>query len=60
MDSKSLIRTLEADGWYLDRVNGSHNIFKHPNKPGHLSIPHPKKDLPPGTLNQILKKAGLK
>ncbi|WP_280569368.1 type II toxin-antitoxin system HicA family toxin [Chromohalobacter sp. 296-RDG] len=60
MKSRDLIRELEADGWYLDRVRGSHHVFKHPNKPGAVPIPHPKKDLPLGTVNSIRKQAGLK
>lgn len=51
---------IEADGWYIHRVVGSHNHFKHPTKKGLVTIPHPKKDLPIGTVNSILKQAGLK
>ncbi|WP_355662046.1 type II toxin-antitoxin system HicA family toxin [Halomonas salifodinae] len=58
--SRDLIKELEADGWYLDRVRGSHHVFKHPNKPGAVPVPHPKKDLPPGTIHSIRKQAGLK
>lgn len=59
MNSKDLIKRLESGGWYLDRV-AKHYIYKHPDRGGHLSIPHPRKDLPIGTVNQILKAAGLK
>jgi predicted RNA binding protein YcfA (HicA-like mRNA interferase family) len=51
---------LEADGWRLLRVRGSHHIFGHPVKPGHLSVPHPKRDLGTGLANKLLKQAGLK
>lgn len=60
MKSLELIKVIEADGWYLDRVRGSHHHFKHPTKEGLVTIPHPKKDLPPGTARNILKQAGLK
>ncbi|MHB9134116.1 MAG: type II toxin-antitoxin system HicA family toxin [Armatimonadota bacterium] len=59
MDSKNVIRMLEADGWMLVRVNGSHHQFKHSAKPGTVTVPHPKKDIPPGTLQSIKKQAGL-
>lgn len=60
MDSRELIKQLEADGWFLVRTRGSHHHYKHPNKKGIVTIPHPKRDLPKGTLNSILKQAGLK
>lgn len=53
MNSKDLIRELLKDGWVLDRVND-----KHPQKTGHLSVPHPKKDLGTGLIRQIRKAAG--
>ena len=60
MDSRSLIKKLEADGWKLVRVTGSHHHYRHPTKPGTVTVPHPKKDLKKGTGNSILKQAGLK
>ncbi|WP_299704643.1 type II toxin-antitoxin system HicA family toxin [Caballeronia sp.] len=54
-----MIRKLEADGWSLIRTKGSHHHFKHPTKPGLVTVPHPKHDLPQGTLRSILKSAGL-
>ncbi|SEP95295.1 Predicted RNA binding protein YcfA, dsRBD-like fold, HicA-like mRNA interferase family [Ectothiorhodospira magna] len=60
VQSRDLIKALEADGWYLDRIKGSHHVFKHPTRPGSIPVPHPKKDLPIGTVNSILKQAGLK
>lgn len=59
MDSRSLIQKLKADGWELVRVTGSHHHFRHPSKPGTVTVPHPKKDLKKGTENSILKQAGL-
>ena len=60
MDSKALIRMLEEDGWYFVEACGDHHHFKHPVKLGKVTVTHPKKDLPKGTLHQILKMAGLK
>lgn len=60
MNSSELIDRLKADGWVLVRVKGSHHHFKHPTKPQLITVPHPKKDLPKGTWNDILKDAGLK
>ena len=58
MDSRTLIKILEADGWVLVAVRGSHHQFKHPTKPGRVTVPHPKKDLTKGTEVSILKQAG--
>jgi hypothetical protein len=59
MTSKDLMRVLKKDGWYLDRVKGSHHQFKHPVKTGIVTLPHPKKDLPLKTINSVLTQAGL-
>jgi predicted RNA binding protein YcfA (HicA-like mRNA interferase family) len=60
MKSAELIRQLTKEGWTLDRVAGSHHIFKHPTKAGHISVPHPKADLGKGLIHKLLKQAGLK
>jgi predicted RNA binding protein YcfA (HicA-like mRNA interferase family) len=52
------IKQLEADGWELRGVRGSHHIFKHPIKPGHISVPHPK-ELGVGITHKLLKQAEL-
>jgi predicted RNA binding protein YcfA (HicA-like mRNA interferase family) len=59
MKSRELIALIEADGWYFVRASGSHHQFKHPSKPGKVTIPHPKRDLPIKTVKSILKQAGL-
>lgn len=59
MDSKELIKRLEAEGWTLRGVKGSHHIFTHPTRPGHISVPHPKKDLGAGLVNKLIKQAGI-
>lgn len=60
MNSKELIKQLEDDGWTLRGVKGSHHIFVHALKPGHLSVPHPKRELGKGLVSKLLKQAGLK
>ena len=58
---REIIRLIEQDGWYLVRTKGSHRQYKHPVKPGRVTIAgHPGHDLAPGTLNSILKQADLK
>lgn len=59
MPSAELIRELKAAGWVLDRVRGSHHVFKHPKRPGHLVVPHPRKDLGTGLVTAIRRQAGL-
>lgn len=60
MKSGALIKLIEKDGWFLIRTKGSHHHFKHPNKKGIVTIPHPKKDIPKGTVANIKRQAGLK
>jgi len=58
---RELVRMLEEDGWFLVRTRGSHHQYKHPVKPGLVTVPgRPGDDLAPGTLNSALKQAGLK
>ena len=59
MDSRSVIKVLEADGWRLAGTRGSHNQYKHPTKAGRVTVPHPKKDIPLGTLKSIEKQSGI-
>ena len=56
---RPIIKKIEADGWVLVHVVGSHHQFKHPTQPGKVTVPHPKKDLPLPTARNILKQAGL-
>jgi len=55
-----MIRMIEEHGWYWVATKGSHHQYKHPHKPGRVTIKHPDADLPKGTINSILKQAGLK
>ncbi len=59
MKSAYVIKQLKADGWFLVHVVGSHHQFKHATKPGKVTVPHPKKDLPLPTVRSIMKQAGL-
>ena len=56
---RKLIRVLEREGWQLDRVKGSHHVFRHPGFPNRVVVPMHRRDLAPGTLNTILKGAGI-
>jgi predicted RNA binding protein YcfA (HicA-like mRNA interferase family) len=60
MNSAAIIKQLEKAGWVLRGVKGSHHIYTHPKKSGHITVPHPKKDLGTGLANKLLKQAGLK
>ncbi|MCY4028936.1 MAG: type II toxin-antitoxin system HicA family toxin [Acidobacteria bacterium] len=56
-DSRKLIRLLERDGWVRVAVRGSHWQFKHPNRTGHITAPHPNRNLKRGTVASIYRRA---
>lgn len=60
MDSRAIIRRLEQEGWERARQKGSHLTLKHPNKAHVITVPHPRKDFPTGTLRSIFRIAGWK
>jgi len=61
MKIRDVIRLIEGDGWFLVVTKGSHRQYKHPSKLGRVTIAgHPGDDLAPGTLNSVLKQAGLR
>lgn len=60
MNSREILRALKADGWHEVAREGSHVQLKHPGKPGRVTVPHPKKDLPVGTVKSIEKQAGIR
>jgi len=61
MKIRDVIKMLREDGWYLVTTKGSHQQYKHPTKPGRVTIAgRSNHDLAPGTLNSILKQAKLK
>jgi len=59
MHSKKVIERLIRDGWFLRASKGSHHVFVHPIKRGHVVVPHPKKDLGIGLMRNIFKQAGI-
>ncbi|MDQ2640377.1 MAG: type II toxin-antitoxin system HicA family toxin [Pseudomonadota bacterium] len=61
MKVSAVLRLLNDDGWQLVAIRGSHRQYKHPSKPGRVTVAgRPGDDLAPGTLNSILKQARLK
>lgn len=60
MTAKEVIKILKSDGWTEVRSRGSHIQLKHPSKKGLVTVPMHSGDIPRGTLNSILKQAGLK
>jgi predicted RNA binding protein YcfA (HicA-like mRNA interferase family) len=61
MKVRALIKLLKADGWQQVRMRGSHRQFTHSTKLGTVTVAgKPNVEIPPGTLNSILKQAGLK
>ncbi len=60
MNSKKIITFLKKKGWVHIRTTGDHWHFRHPEKAGIVTVPHPKKDIPVGTLKSIEKQANMK
>ncbi len=58
MRFREVDRLLLDDGWYEARQTGSHHIYKHPEKPGIVSVPDHRGDIPNGTLRNIFRQAG--
>jgi predicted RNA binding protein YcfA (HicA-like mRNA interferase family) len=59
IDSREVLRRLRADGWEIVIVRGSHHQLKHPTKPGRVTIKHPAKDYPLGTLKRMERQSGV-
>jgi predicted RNA binding protein YcfA (HicA-like mRNA interferase family) len=59
IDSKEVMRRLRKAGWQLARVNGSHHVFRHPDRPLPVVVKHPAKDYPIGTLKAMEKQSGV-
>lgn len=57
--SREVIAMLEADGWVLKTIRGSHHNYVHPARKGKVTIKHPCKDIPPKTLKSIAIQSGL-
>ena len=61
MKVKKIIKLIENDGWFQVAQEGSHRQYKHKTKKGRVTIAgHLSHDMPIGTLNSVLKQAGLK
>ena len=60
MNSREVIAALLADGWRQVAKRGSHAQFKHPTKPGRVTVVHPEREIPKGTLRSIERQSGLK
>lgn len=59
MTSREIVAALKADGWILARTKGSHAQYRHPAKPGLVTVPMHPGDVPTGTLKSIAKQAGI-
>jgi predicted RNA binding protein YcfA (HicA-like mRNA interferase family) len=60
MSSREVIQRLREDGWYEVAQKGSHKQFKHATKLGRVTVPHPVRDIPIGTLKSIEKQANIR
>jgi len=60
MNSRTVIAMLKAAGWRQVAQKGSQVQFRHPERPGRVTVPHPKRDIPMGTLRSIEQQAGIK
>ncbi len=60
MKSSDIVKRLIDEGWLKVGGKGDHEKFKHPNKSGHVVVPHPRKDIAVGTLRNIYRQAGWK
>ena len=60
MTFNEIEKILKVDGWTLKSTVGSHYQYTHPKKSGKVTVPNHKGDIPKGTVNSILKQAGLK
>ena len=59
LNPKKIIKILKEKGFILDRIKGSHHIYYHPETRRRVVVPMHKKELPKGTLMEILKQAGI-
>jgi predicted RNA binding protein YcfA (HicA-like mRNA interferase family) len=60
LNSREVIRILQRDGWYHVGTTGDHWHLKHPTEPGKVTVQHPRKDIPIGTLRSIERQSGVK
>ena len=60
LNSREVLKRLQADGWYVARVKGDHYQLKHPTKPGVTTVIHPARDFAIKTLTSMEKQSGVK
>ncbi|WP_298286787.1 type II toxin-antitoxin system HicA family toxin [Novosphingobium sp.] len=60
MRSGEVIKLIEAAGWREVRQSGSHKHYRHPERPGTVTVPHPKSEMAIGTLKSIERQSGVK
>ena len=60
MRSRDIIRMIEAEGWREVRQTGSHRHFRHADRPGTVTVPHPKAEMAIGTVKSIERQSGVK
>ena len=58
IDSAQIIKRLKREGWKLDRVRGSHHVFRRPDRAGIVVVAHPRRDIPIGTARNVYRAAG--
>ena len=59
VSSREIITALKKTGWVEVEVRGSHHQFRHPTLPGRVTVTHPVKDIPWGTVKSIVKQSGI-
>ncbi|MDP1913636.1 type II toxin-antitoxin system HicA family toxin [Brevundimonas sp.] len=59
VSSREILKALQADGWRVIRQSGSHAQLKHSNRLGTVTVPHPRRDMPIGTLRSIERQSGM-
>jgi predicted RNA binding protein YcfA (HicA-like mRNA interferase family) len=60
LDSRTILIELQKAGWSIVRIAGSHHQLRHDERPGTVTVPHPRKDVPTGTLRSIERQSGVK
>ncbi|HEY0281862.1 MAG TPA: type II toxin-antitoxin system HicA family toxin [Rhizomicrobium sp.] len=60
ISSREIMCLLEKAGWQEVRTTGSHHHFRHAKRLGTVTVPHPVKDMPPGTVKSIERQSGVK
>jgi len=60
MESRVILQKLAAEGWEQVAKKGSHVQLKHPTRKGKVTVPHPERDIPIGTVKSIVRQSGVK